>query len=58
MRKLFAVLLVASTAAANETSYRLLQSGSGKGPTPLHDHGIHGEGQLVAIIDTGLDYNT
>lgn len=58
MRKLFAVLLMAVTAAANETSYRLLQSGSAKGPTPLHDHGIHGEGQLVAIIDTGLDYNS
>ncbi|HUR83608.1 MAG TPA: S8 family serine peptidase, partial [Thermoanaerobaculia bacterium] len=57
MRKLFAVLLLALTASANEISYRTLQSGSPIGPTVLHDHGIHGEGQIIAILDTGLDYN-
>lgn len=58
MRKLFAVLLVAFTVSANETSYRSLQSGSPTGPTPIHDHGLRGEGQLIAIIDTGLDYTS
>ncbi|HEX8410615.1 MAG TPA: S8 family serine peptidase [Thermoanaerobaculia bacterium] len=42
---------------ANETSHRTLQSGSPSGPTTLHDHGLHGEGQIVAILDTGLDFN-
>ncbi len=55
MRKLFAVLLLAVTANANEISYRSLQSGSSSGPTPLHDRGIQGQGQLIAILDTGLD---
>ena len=59
MRKLFAVfLLVSLPLAANEGSYRSLQSGSPTGPTPLHDRGIRGEGQLIAIVDTGLDYNS
>ncbi|MEO8381761.1 MAG: S8 family serine peptidase [Acidobacteriota bacterium] len=57
MRKLFAVLLVAATASANEISYRSLQSGSASGPTPLTDHGLRGEGQIVAILDTGLLYD-
>jgi hypothetical protein len=58
MRKLFAlVLVVAMTASANEISYRSLQSGSTAGGTPLFDHGIHGEGQVIAILDTGLDYD-
>ena len=57
MRKLFAVLLLAGTASANEVSYRSLQSGTPTGPTPLHDRGIHGEGQIVAVLDTGVDYN-
>jgi hypothetical protein len=57
-RNLFAVLLVTVTVSANETSYRSLQSGSPTGPTPLHDRGIHGQGQLIAILDTGVDYNS
>ena len=56
MRKLFAVVLIGALGAgANEISYRSLQSGSSSGPTPLHDRGLHGEGQIIAIIDTGLD---
>jgi hypothetical protein len=56
MRKLFAVVLIgALSLSANEISYRSLQSGSASGPTPLHDRGIHGEGQIIAILDTGLD---
>ena len=57
MRKLFAVLLLAFTASANEISYRTLQSGSPAGATSIHDRGIRGEGQIVAILDTGVDYN-
>lgn len=57
MRKLFAVFLLAFTASANEISHRTLQSGSPIGPTTLHDRGIHGQGQIIAILDTGLDYN-
>lgn len=57
MRKLFAVVLLALTASANEISYRSLQSGSSSGPTPLHDRGIHGEGQIIAVLDTGVDIN-
>ncbi|HYM59848.1 MAG TPA: S8 family serine peptidase [Thermoanaerobaculia bacterium] len=54
----FAVALIAiSPALANETSWHSLQSGSPFGPTPIHDHGIHGEGQVIAILDTGLDYD-
>ena len=58
MRKLFAILLISVTAFANEVSYRSLQSGDPNGPTPLHDRGLHGEGQIVAVIDTGLDYTS
>lgn len=59
MRKLFALLLIAATAAsANEISYRSLQSGSSNGGTPIYDHGIHGEGQIVAVLDTGVDYDS
>lgn len=62
VRKLFAIVLILSltltlTTSANEISYRSLQSGSPSGPTPLHDRGIHGEGQIIAIVDTGLDPN-
>lgn len=58
MRKLFAILLVAFTASANEISYRSLQSGSQNGGTPLYDHGIHGEGQILALLDVGVDYSS
>jgi hypothetical protein len=58
VRKLFAVLAIATSALANEVSVHSLQSGSPSGPTPVWDHGIHGEGQIVAVIDTGVDYNS
>ncbi|HEV8657040.1 MAG TPA: S8 family serine peptidase, partial [Thermoanaerobaculia bacterium] len=58
MRRLFAVLLVAATASANELSYRSLQSGWLGFATPLYDHGLHGEGQIIAVLDTGLDWTS
>lgn len=61
MRKLFAILLVAvfADATANaDDAYRSLQSGTTTGPTPVHDRGIYGQGQIIAIIDTGADYRS
>ncbi|MBV9495511.1 MAG: S8 family serine peptidase [Acidobacteria bacterium] len=58
MRKLLVVLLLATTAFANETAYKALQSGLLQSGTPVHDHGIHGEGQIIAILDTGLDWQS
>ncbi len=60
MRKLFAisVIVLGATISANETSYRSLQSGSATGPTPLHDRGIHGQGQIIAVLDSGVDYRS
>ena len=55
MRKLFALAVIAVTANANEFSYRSLQSGS-SWTTPIHDRGIRGQGQIVAVLDSGLDY--
>jgi hypothetical protein len=58
-RKLFAILLIAALPlAANEISYRSLQSGWLSNATPLYDHGLHGEGQIIAILDTGLDVDS
>ena len=57
MRKLFAVLLlISATAYADQGVNRALQSGPGGISTPIYDHGIHGEGQIIAVLDTGLDY--
>lgn len=63
MRKLLVLpvlLLFAAASFANETAYRNLQSGWGftGAPTPVHDAGIHGEGQVIAILDTGLDWQS
>ena len=58
VRKLFALLLVAFTASANEVSFHTIQSGWGSAATPLTDHGINGEGQIVAVLDTGVDYDS
>ncbi|HYC58604.1 MAG TPA: S8 family serine peptidase [Thermoanaerobaculia bacterium] len=61
MRNLFAVgamLLAAVCVSADEVAYISLQSGSWFGPTPVHDRGIYGQGQLIAVLDTGVDYNS
>lgn len=59
MRKLFAMCLFAAFAArANETSIHTLQSGTQFGPMPLYDHGLHGEGQILAVLDVGVDYSS
>lgn len=58
MRKLFAILAIAATASANDLSVRTLQSGPNGLTTPVWDHGIHGEGQIVGVLDTGVDYTS
>jgi subtilase family protein len=59
MSKLFALFaLIAVAASANELSYRTLQSGPNGTTTPIFDHGIHGEGQIIAFLDTGVDYDS
>ncbi|MEO8036231.1 MAG: S8 family serine peptidase [Acidobacteriota bacterium] len=59
MGKLFVLLsmLASSVVFANEISVRTLQCGTSNCGTPIHDHGIHGEGQVIAVLDTGLDYD-
>ena len=57
VRKLFASLLIAFTVSANEVSFRSLQSGPNSFSTPLHDRGLHGENQIIAILDTGLGWD-
>ncbi len=50
MRKLFAILVIAATASANELTFEMAR--------PIHDRGLHGEGQVIAVLDTGLDYRS
>jgi hypothetical protein len=59
MRKLLAMLvLLASAAYADNISFRSVQSGWEGGETPLFDHGIYGQRQIIAILDTGLDWDS
>jgi len=55
--RLLLPVLVATVSLANEISFRTLQSGIVNGPTPVSDRGLHGEGQIIAILDTGLDWD-
>jgi len=58
MRKLLAVLAIAATASANEQSFRSLQSGWKSAATPLSDRGLNGAGQIIAVLDTGVDVDS
>jgi hypothetical protein len=60
MRKLFAATMIAITTAAiaDDTSFRSVQSGWFTADTPLFDHGIYGQRQVIAILDTGLDWDS
>ncbi|MEA2344694.1 MAG: hypothetical protein QOF63_2863 [Thermoanaerobaculia bacterium] len=59
MRKLFAAMILATAVAANadDVSSRAIQSGFFESNTPLFDHGIYGQRQVIAILDTGLDWD-
>ena len=41
----------------NSTTRWVIQSNV-SGWTPLWDHGVHGDGRLATLIDTGVDYNS
>jgi len=41
----------------NNTTKWVVQSNV-SGQTPIWDQGIHGEGQIATLMDTGLDYNS
>jgi hypothetical protein len=41
----------------NDTTEWVVQSNV-SGSTPVWDQGLHGEGELVAVMDSGLDYNS
>jgi hypothetical protein len=62
MRKLFAMVIVAfmlaAVAFADATSFQAMQSGWFAGSFPLFDHGILGQRQIIAILDTGLDWDS
>jgi hypothetical protein len=49
---------MAATASANEVSFHSLQSGWRNAATPVTDHGINGAGQIVAVLDTGVDWDS
>ena len=43
----------------NDNASEIVQSGqAASGNRPIWDHGIYGQGQIIAIIDTGLDYDS
>ena len=50
----FASLVLAAGAFGNDLTLTSIQSGSNT--TPVHDRGIHGEGQIIAVLDTGADW--
>ncbi|HXH93339.1 MAG TPA: S8 family serine peptidase [Thermoanaerobaculia bacterium] len=62
MRKLFAMVIIAcllpALSFADSTSFRSMQSGWFSGSTPLFAHGILGQRQIIAILDTGLDWDS
>jgi hypothetical protein len=41
----------------NDTTCWVVQSNA-SGSMPVWDHGIHGEDQIVGVMDSGLDYNS
>jgi hypothetical protein len=56
LREVFWIGLEPRKALLNDTTVWVGQSGlSGGKTTPIFDHGIFGEGQTVAILDSGLD---
>jgi subtilisin family serine protease len=42
----------------NDGAAPLLQSGSAAGGHPIWNRGIRGEGQVIAVLDTGIDYDS
>ncbi len=46
---------VAEFYAFNDETQEVIQSGNLAGGTPVWDHGLHGEGQIIGHLDTGVD---
>ncbi|MCP4661865.1 MAG: S8 family serine peptidase, partial [bacterium] len=56
LREVFWIGLEGRRVLLNDTTIWVGQSGTGGGQTtPIFDQGIYGEGQIVAILDTGID---
>ena len=56
MPEVFWIDLEARRVLLNDTTLWVAQSGTAGGQaTPVHDQGILGEGQIVAVLDTGVD---
>ena len=62
MRKLFAMTVIAlvlpAIASADYRSWPSMQSGWFGTTTPVFDHGILGQRQIIAVLDTGLDWDS
>jgi len=52
-----AILLLAAGGRGDARSLNTLQSGSPTGPLSIHARGLYGENQLIAVLDSGLDYD-
>ncbi|HEY0590151.1 MAG TPA: S8 family serine peptidase [Thermoanaerobaculia bacterium] len=55
---LLLLLLLATPLIADLTALRVLQSGSGFGSMAMHERGIDGSGEIVAVVDTGADVDS
>ncbi|HSY51520.1 MAG TPA: S8 family serine peptidase [Thermoanaerobaculia bacterium] len=52
------LLLLTSPVIADDISSRSVQSGWDGDGRPLFDHGILGQRQIIAVLDTGLDWDS
>lgn len=60
MKKLFCIvaLIAALPLFGNDSAVPALQSGSRHGDRPIHAAGIMGQGEIVGVLDTGLDWDS
>ncbi len=52
------LLLLATPLIADLTALRVLQSGDGFGSMAMHDRGVDGRGEIIAVVDTGADVDS
>ena len=55
---LLLLLLLAFPLGADLTALRVLQSGTPYGSMAMHDRGVDGRGEIIAIVDTGADVDS